>query len=65
MPTLYVAGDTAIFGDMEMIGELYQPDVAILPIGGFYTMDPLDGAVAAQMLAVEKVIGCHYGTFRC
>ena len=63
MPTLYVAGDTAIFGDMEMIGELYQPDIAILPIGGFYTMDPLDGAVAAQMLAVDMVIGCHYGTF--
>ncbi len=63
MPTLYVAGDTSLFGDMEMIGELYQPDVAILPIGGFYTMDPLDGAVAAQMLGVQKVVGCHYGTF--
>lgn len=63
MPALYVAGDTSLFGDMEMIGELYQPDAAILPIGGFYTMDPLDGAVAAQMLGVQKVVGCHYGTF--
>lgn len=63
IPTLYCAGDTAAFGEMMVIGELYEPRVAILPIGGHYTMDPGAAAWAARMLGVRAVIPCHYGTF--
>jgi L-ascorbate metabolism protein UlaG (beta-lactamase superfamily) len=61
--TLYVAGDTCLFGDMELIRLLYQPSVAILPIGDFYTMDPRAAAHACRLLGVGAVIPCHYGTF--
>ncbi|MDE2815870.1 MAG: metal-dependent hydrolase [Chloroflexota bacterium] len=60
---LYVAGDTALFGDMALIGRRYQPDIAILPIGDHFTMGPDDAAEACRMLGVQRVIPCHYGTF--
>jgi L-ascorbate metabolism protein UlaG (beta-lactamase superfamily) len=60
---LYFAGDTNVFGDMQLIRRLYEPDVAILPIGGHYTMDPREAAVALEFLGVERCVPCHYGTF--
>jgi L-ascorbate metabolism protein UlaG (beta-lactamase superfamily) len=60
---LYVAGDTCVFAGMELIGRIYRPDVAILPIGGHFTMDPREAAVALELLGVERCIPCHYGTF--
>ena len=48
---------------MRLIGELYRPDVALLPIGGFYTMSPLEAAHAVRLLGVRQVIPMHYGTF--
>jgi L-ascorbate metabolism protein UlaG (beta-lactamase superfamily) len=60
---IYIAGDTCVFGDMQLIGRIYRPDVAILPIGGHFTMDPQEAAVALELLEVEKCIPCHYGTF--
>jgi len=59
----YHAGDTNVFGDMRLIGELYKPDVALLPIGGLYTMGPLEAAQAVKLLGVRKVIPMHFGTF--
>ncbi len=56
-------GDTDVFGDMALIGEMHEPDVAIMPIGGHYTMGPRGAARAAQMLRVRAVIPVHYGTF--
>lgn len=61
--TIYHAGDTMIFGDMELYGELWRPDLALLPIGGHYTMDPRQAAHAARLLGVTDVIGMHWGTF--
>jgi L-ascorbate metabolism protein UlaG (beta-lactamase superfamily) len=61
--TLYHAGDTAVFGDMKLIGELYSPDVALLPIGDFYTMGPREAAHAIRLLGVRHVIPMHFGTF--
>ena len=62
-PTLYFAGDTNVFGDMALIARLYEPDVAVLPIGGHYTMDPKEAAVALELLGVGRCVPCHYGTF--
>lgn len=62
-PTVYAAGDTSVFGDMALIKELYAPDVAILPIGDHFTMDPKAAAVACRLLGVQSVIPCHFGTF--
>ena len=56
-------GDTDVFGDMALIGEMHRPDIAIMPIGGHYTMGPRGAARAAQMLGVQAVIPVHYGTF--
>jgi L-ascorbate metabolism protein UlaG (beta-lactamase superfamily) len=61
--TMYVAGDTALFGDMRLIGEFYSPDIAILPIGDRYTMGPAAAARACERLGVRQVIPMHYGTF--
>lgn len=61
--TVYHAGDTALFGDMELIGELYQPDVAMLPIGDLFTMGPREAAYAIRLLGVKHVIPMHYATF--
>jgi len=60
---LYHAGDTNVFTDMALIGELYKPDVAFLPIGGHFTMGPREAALAVQLLGVQQVIPIHYGTF--
>ena len=60
---LYFAGDTNVFGDMSLIGRLYAPDVAILPIGDHFTMGPREAAVALELLGVIRVVPCHYGTF--
>jgi L-ascorbate metabolism protein UlaG (beta-lactamase superfamily) len=60
---IYHAGDTCVFGDMALIGRLYKPDAAILPIGDFYTMGPFEAAEAIRLIGVKKVIPTHYGTF--
>ena len=60
---IYHAGDTNVFGDMTIIGELYRPDLALLPIGGLYTMSPKEAAYAIRLLGVKKVVPMHYGTF--
>ncbi len=57
------AGDTAVFGDMKLIGELYRPDVACLPIGDLYTMGPREAAYAIRFLGVKHVVPMHYATF--
>jgi L-ascorbate metabolism protein UlaG (beta-lactamase superfamily) len=59
----YFAGDTDVFSDMRLIRELYQPELALLPIGGHYTMGPKGAAMAAELLGVKHVIPMHYGTF--
>lgn len=61
--TLYHAGDTGVFEDMALIGRMYQPNVILLPIGGVYTMKPLEAARAAQLLSARTVVPMHYGTF--
>ena len=61
--TIYHAGDTALFGDMKLIGELYKPDLAMLPIGDRYTMGPREAAYAIRLLGVKHVIPMHYATF--
>jgi L-ascorbate metabolism protein UlaG (beta-lactamase superfamily) len=60
---VYFAGDTCIFGDMQLIGRIYHPDVAVLPIGGHFTMDPREAGVALELLGARRCIPCHYGTF--
>jgi len=60
---IYFAGDTALFGDMRLIAEMYAPEIAFLPIGGHYTMDPAAAARACAMLGVRQVVPMHYGTF--
>ena len=62
-PTFYFAGDTTIFGDMALIGEIYEPDVAFLPIGGHYTMGARIAARAAKLTGVDRVVPIHFGTF--
>jgi L-ascorbate metabolism protein UlaG (beta-lactamase superfamily) len=61
--TIYFAGDTAIFGDMRLIAEMYAPSIAFLPIGDFYTMGPEQAAKACELLNVKQVVPMHYGTF--
>lgn len=61
--TIYFAGDTGLFGDMKLIGELYQPDIAFLPIGDRFTMGPDTAAMAAKWLGVKQVVPMHYATF--
>ena len=60
---IYFAGDTSLFGDMKLIGELYKPDIAFLPIGDRFTMGPDAAAMAARWLGVKQVVPMHYGTF--
>jgi L-ascorbate metabolism protein UlaG (beta-lactamase superfamily) len=60
---IYFAGDTALFGDMRLIRELHAPEIAFLPIGDHYTMDPAAAAKACEMLGVRQVVPMHYGTF--
>jgi L-ascorbate metabolism protein UlaG (beta-lactamase superfamily) len=60
---IYFAGDTCVFGDMQLIGRIYEPDLAVLPIGDHYTMGPREAAVALELLGVDRCVPCHYGTF--
>ena len=60
---VYHAGDTSLFKDMELIRDLYQPTVAMLPIGGYYTMGPKEAAQAVSFIKPKIVIPIHYGTF--
>ncbi len=59
----YFAGDTALFGDMRLIGELYRPALAFLPIGDHFTMGPAEAAKAVELLGVKQVVPMHHGTF--
>jgi L-ascorbate metabolism protein UlaG (beta-lactamase superfamily) len=59
----YFAGDTDVFGDMRLIGERFRPELAYLPIGGHFTMDPTAAALAVELLGVKHVLPMHWGTF--
>tara|TARA_B100001142_G_scaffold329724_1_gene394076 strand:+ start:445 stop:1161 length:717 start_codon:yes stop_codon:yes gene_type:complete len=61
--SIYFAGDTAIFSDMNLIREIYSPDLAVLPIGDHFTMGPKEASYATKLLGVKHVIPFHYGTF--
>ncbi len=61
--TVYVTGDTCLFGDMELIARRHPIDIAIMPIGGHYTMDRHDAAFAAGLIGAATVIPCHFDTF--
>ncbi len=60
---VYCAGDTAVFGDMQLIGRLHSPDVAVLPIGDHFTMGPEQAALALELLGTKRCIPVHWGTF--
>ncbi|MGQ0720596.1 MAG: metal-dependent hydrolase [Candidatus Eiseniibacteriota bacterium] len=60
---VYFAGDTALFGDMKLFGELWSLDVAVLPVGDRFTMGPAHAAKAVELLRPKHVIPCHYATF--
>src|SRR4051794_38884681 len=60
---VYFAGDTCVFGDMQLIGRLYAPDVAVLPIGDHYTMGPREAGLALELLGTKRCVPCHWGTF--
>jgi len=61
--TLYHSGDTGLFSDMKLIGQLYKPDVALICIGGFFTMSPLEAALAAEWVGAKVTIPMHYNTW--
>lgn len=60
---IYHAGDTAVFGDMQLIGQIYKPDLALLPIGDRFVMSPLEAAHACRLLGTKRVVPMHYATF--
>ena len=60
---IYFAGDTGIFGDMKLIGDIYKPTIAVLPIGDRYTMGALEASYAVRLIGAPHLIPCHYGTF--
>lgn len=60
---VYHAGDTGIFSDMKLLGDLYDVDLAFLPIGSLFTMGPKEAAKALQLLNCQKVVPIHYKTF--
>jgi L-ascorbate metabolism protein UlaG (beta-lactamase superfamily) len=60
---IYNTGDTTLFSDIRLMGELYRPDMVILPIGGHFTMGPREAAMAVEWLGVRHVMPVHYGTF--
>ena len=62
-PVIYHAGDTSVFSDMQIIRELYAPEIGLLPIGDHYTMGPRAAALAAKYLGVQTILPIHYGTF--
>jgi len=61
--TIYHCGDTGVFGDMKLIGEMYKPDIALIPVGDRFTMGPELGARAAEFIRPRVVIPIHFGTF--
>jgi L-ascorbate metabolism protein UlaG (beta-lactamase superfamily) len=61
--TVYFAGDTCAFGDMQLINRIHAPDLAVLPIGDYFTMGPKEAAVAVELLGVKRIVPCHWGTF--
>ena len=61
--SLYFAGDTNVFTDMQIIQELYRPELAFLPIGDLFTMSPREAAHACKLLKTSRVIPMHFGTF--
>ena len=61
--TFYHAGDTALFSDMQLLGEIYRPELAFVAIGDLFTMDPQQAARACRFLGVRRVIPIHWGTF--
>jgi L-ascorbate metabolism protein UlaG (beta-lactamase superfamily) len=61
--TIYFAGDTCVFGDMQLIGRIYRPGIAVLPIGDHFTMGPREAAVALELLGNPRCVPCHWGTF--
>lgn len=61
--TVYHAGDTSLFSDMKLIGEMYKPDVAMLPIGDLFTMGPREAALAASWVKCKVALPLHYKTF--
>ena len=61
--SIYFAGDTCVFGDMQLIARLYQPQVAVLPIGDWFTMGPEEAALALELLGHPRCVPCHWGTF--
>jgi L-ascorbate metabolism protein UlaG (beta-lactamase superfamily) len=60
---VYFAGDTAVHMDMQLIGRIYEPDVAVLPVGDHFTMGPREAAVAVELLGVKRMLPTHWGTF--
>ncbi len=62
-PVIYHTGDTAAFGEMRAIGQRWHPDVMLACMGGHFTMDPRDAAIAARDAGVKLVVPMHYGTF--
>jgi len=60
---VYHAGDTCVFGDMKLIGQMYKPDLALLPIGGFFTMDCKQAAIAVNLIKTKTVVPMHYNTW--
>jgi L-ascorbate metabolism protein UlaG (beta-lactamase superfamily) len=60
---IYFAGDTAVHSDMQLIGRIYEPEVAVLPVGDHFTMGPREAAVAVELLGVNRMLPCHWGTF--
>jgi L-ascorbate metabolism protein UlaG (beta-lactamase superfamily) len=62
-PVIYHAGDTNVFGDMRLIGELYEPEIALLPIGGHFTMSPKEAALAVRFVGAKTILPIHFGTF--
>jgi len=60
---MYYAGDTGLMADMALIGELYQPEIALLPIGDLFTMSPREAAIAARMVKPKYIVPTHFGTF--
>jgi L-ascorbate metabolism protein UlaG (beta-lactamase superfamily) len=61
--SIYFSGDTCVFGDMALIARLYKPEVAVLPIGDWYTMGPEEAALALELLGNPRCVPCHWGTF--
>ena len=61
-PVLYHAGDTSVFSDMKLIADLYHPEIAMLPIGGHFTMGPKEAALAVRYLGAKTILPLHFGT---